>query len=105
LVAPKNGRPQILHPKRDNLGRTFGRGRYDAFHARMLHRFGGWTRKGQAEGAWLSPSGRLYTEEHWAYEVGHARRDLRFWQAEKARLKEEFDQEEIWIIQYEGRVL
>jgi hypothetical protein len=29
------------------------------------------------------------------YEVGHARRDLRFWQAEKERLKEEFAQEEI----------
>jgi hypothetical protein len=96
---------QVLLPKRDNLGRRYGRGRYGAFHARMLRRFGGWTRKGQAEGAWLSPSGRLYTEEHWVYEIGHARRDLRFWQAEKERLKAEFDQEEIWIIQYEGRVL
>jgi hypothetical protein len=26
-----------------------------------------------------------------------------FWKAEKERLKAEFDQEEIWIIQYEGR--
>ena len=96
---------QVLLPKRDNLGRRFARGRYSAFHARMLRRFGGWTRKGHAEGAWLSPSGKLYTEEHWVYEVGHPRRNLRFWLAEKERLKEEFDQEEIWIIQYEGRVL
>ncbi|MFL5241620.1 MAG: hypothetical protein ACJ8FY_05890 [Gemmataceae bacterium] len=43
------------------------------------------------------------TEQHCIYEVGHARRDVRFWQAEKERLKVEFDQEEIWIIQYEGR--
>ncbi len=69
----------------------------------MIQRYGGWTRKGQAEGAWLSPSGQLCTDEHWVYEVGHARRDLRFWQAEKERRKAEFDQEEIWIIQYEGR--
>jgi hypothetical protein len=96
---------QVLLPKRDNLGRAFGRKRYGAFHERMIRRFGGWTRKGQAEGAWLSPAGRLYTEEHWIYEVGHSHRDLRFWQAEKERLKEEFDQEEIWIVQYEGRLL
>lgn len=96
---------QILLPKRDNLGRPFARRKYAAFHARMLRKFGGWTRKGQAEGAWLSPSGRLFQEEHWVYEIGHARRGLRFWQAEKERLKEEFEQEEIWIIQYEGRVI
>ena len=94
---------QILLPKRDNLGRRFDRAHYSAFHARLIRRFGGWTRKGQAEGAWLSPSGTVYTEEHWVYEVGHARRDLRFWQDEKERLKAEFDQEEIWIMQYEGR--
>jgi hypothetical protein len=74
-----------------------------AFHARMIRRFGGWTRKGQAQGAWLGPSGETFTDEHWVYEVGHTRRDLRFWQAEKERLKEEFEQEEIWILQYEGR--
>lgn len=96
---------QVLLPKRNNLGRPFGRGRYGAFHARMIRRFGGWTRKGQAEGAWLNPSGRLYTEAHWVYEVGHSRRELHFWQAEKERLKAEFDQEEIWIIQYEGRLI
>src|SRR5467141_2021751 len=96
---------QVLLPKRDNLGRPFGRKRYDAFHARMLHRFGGWTRKGQAEGSWLSPSGRLFTEEHWIYEIGHSRRDLRFWQEEKKRLCSEFEQEVIWIIQYEGRLI
>ncbi|SRR6266478_6651906 len=96
---------QVLLPKRDNLGRPFERELYLAFHARMLRRFGGWTRKGQAEGAWLSPSGRLFTEEHWVYEIGHSRRDQRFWQAEKERLKAQFDQEVIWIIQYEGRLI
>ena len=96
---------QILLPKRDNLGHSYDRERYSAFHARMIRRFGGWTRKGQAEGAWLSPAGKLYAKEHWVYEVGHSVRDLRFWQAEKKRLKEEFDQEEIWIIQYEGRLI
>jgi hypothetical protein len=35
--------------------------------------------------------------------VAHTRRDLRFWLAEKERLKAAFDQEEIWIMQYEGR--
>jgi hypothetical protein len=94
---------QVLLPKRDNLGRRFGRRQYEAFHARMIRRFGGWTRKGQAEGAWLSPAGKLYAEEHWVYEIGHSRRDIRFWQAEKDRLKTELDQEDIWIIQYEGR--
>jgi hypothetical protein len=94
---------QVLLPKRDRLGRRFARQAYRAFHSRMIHRYGGWTRKGQAEGAWLSPSGQLYTDAHWVYEVGHSRRDLRFWKAEKERLKAEFDQEEIWIIQYEGR--
>jgi hypothetical protein len=94
---------QVLLPKRDNLGRIFDRHRFGAFHARLLRRFGGWTRKGQAEGAWLRPSGEVFTDQHWVYEVGHARRDLRFWEAEKERLKVEFDQEEIWIIQYEGR--
>jgi hypothetical protein len=94
---------QILLPKCDNWGQAFDRERFLTFHSRMIRKFGGWTRKGQAEGAWLSPSGHLYSEGHWVYEVGHSRRDLRFWQAEKERLKVEFDQEEIWIIQYEGR--
>jgi hypothetical protein len=94
---------QVLLPKEDNLGRTIGRENYSAFHARLIRRFGGWTRKGEAEGAWLSPSGEIFIDEHWVYEVGHARRDLRFWQDEKERLKTEFEQEEIWIVQYEGR--
>jgi hypothetical protein len=94
---------QLLLPKRDNQGHLFGREKYRALHARLIRRFGGWTCKGQAEGSWLSPSGEIFSDEHWVYEVGHARRDLRFWQAEKERLKSEFDQEEIWIIQYEGR--
>jgi len=94
---------QILLPKRDNLGRRFHREHYAPFHARMRERYSGWTRKGQAEGTWLSPSGELYTEEHWVYEVGHPRPDLDSWREEKERLKTEFDQEEIWIIQYEGR--
>jgi len=96
---------QILLPKRDNLNRPFSRDIYGAFHARMIRKFGGWTRKGQAEGAWLAPSGRLYAEQHWVYEIGHSRRSLRFWQAEKERLKREFAQEDIWIVQYEGRLL
>jgi hypothetical protein len=94
---------QVLLPKRDNSGRRIARRAFRAFHARMIARYGGWTRKGQAEGAWLSPSGELFTDEHWVYEVGHSRSDLRFWEAEKERLKIEFDQEEIWIMQYEGR--
>ena len=94
---------QVLLPKRDNAGRPFGLEPYRAFHARMLRRFGGWTRKGQVEGAWLSLSGRLFTEDHWLYEIGHERRDLRFWQAEKERLKAAFRQEDVWIMQYEGR--
>ena len=47
---------QILLPMRGNVGRPFGRELYDAFHARLIRRFGGWTRKGQAEGAWLGSS-------------------------------------------------
>ena len=96
---------QILLPKRDNLGRHFRQEHFRGFHARMIRRFGGWTRKGQAEGAWLAPSGQCYTDEHWVYEIGHSRRELRFWQAEKERLKTEFNQEDIWIIQYEGRLI
>ncbi len=94
---------QILLPKCDNLGQSFDHEHYRAFHARMMRKFGGWTRKGQVEGAWLSPSGEFYSEWHWVYEVGHARRHLRFWQAEKERLKSEFDQEEIWMVQYQGK--
>ena len=93
----------VLLPKCDNLGQPFPREHYRIFQARMMRRYCGWTKKGQAEGAWLSPSGLVYTEDHWVYEVSDARRDLRFWRAEKERLKVEFDQEEIWIIQYEGR--
>jgi hypothetical protein len=96
---------QILLPKLDNMGRPFRREQFRAFHARMIRRFGGWTRKGRAEGAWLGPSGELYSDEHWVYEIGHSRRNRRFWQAEKERLKEEFQQDEIWIIQYEGRLI
>ena len=96
---------QVLIPKRDNAGRHFAKARYFAFHTRIIRRFGGWTRKGQVEGAWLSPSGALFTDEHWLYEVGHSRRHLRFWKAEKERLKVEFGQEDIWIIQYEGRMI
>lgn len=94
---------QVLLPKCNNLGQPFRRDAYRPFHSRMIRRYGGWTRKGVAEGSWLSPSGMMFTEDHWVYEVGHAKRDLRYWQAEKERLKAEFDQEEIWIMQYEGR--
>ncbi len=93
----------ILLPKRDNLGRPLPKSAYRPFHVRMLRRYQGWTRKGIAEGAWLSPAGDSYADEHWIYEIGHSQPDLRFWQAEKERLKTEFDQEEIWMIQYEGR--
>jgi hypothetical protein len=96
---------QILLPKRDNLGRRYLAEAYRAFHARMIRRYGGWTRKGQAEGAWLSPAGQVYIDEHRVDEIGHPRRDLRFWQTEKERLKSEFGQVEIWIVQYEGRRL
>ena len=96
---------QILLPKVDNLGRRIPRDRFSEFQRRLLRKFGGWTRKGQAEGAWLSPEGTIYSDEHWVYEVGHERRQLTFWREEKERLKEEFDQEEIWIMQYEGRRL
>ena len=96
---------QILLPKRDNFGRAFSPDDYSPFHTRMIRRFGGWTRKGQAEGAWLAPSGEFYTDEHWVYEIGHSRRNLGFWQAEKERLKIELDQEDIWIVQYEVRLL
>jgi hypothetical protein len=61
---------QVLLPKRDNLGRPFSREHYVAFHARMIRRFGGWTRKGQAQGAWLSPSGETFTDEHWSMRWG-----------------------------------
>src|SRR5437660_1733408 len=94
---------QVLLPRRDNAGRRFNRELYFAFHGRMIRRFGGWTRKGKVDGSWLSSSGVLFTEEHWLYEIGHERRNLRFWQTEKERLKLEFEQEEIWMVQYEGR--
>jgi hypothetical protein len=96
---------QVLLPKYDNLGQRFRRRDYRAFHARMVRRYRGWTRKGQAEGVWLGPSGHLFTDEHWVYEIGHSHPDLNFWRAEKERLKDEFQQEEIWIIQYEGRLI
>jgi hypothetical protein len=96
---------QVLLPKHDNLGRPFRRKRFAAFHGRMIRKFGGWTRKGLAEGAWLSVSGTMYSDEHWVYEIGHARPSLLFWTAEKERLKAEFEQEEIWIIQYHGRAI
>jgi hypothetical protein len=51
----------------------------------------------------MSPSGTEYRDEHWVYEIGHSHADTRFWQSEKERLKAEFDQEEIWIVQFEGR--
>jgi len=94
---------QILLPRCNNFGLRFSRADYRPFHARMVRKFGGWSRKGLADGAWLSPSGQLYAEDHWVYEVGHEHRSLRFWRMEKERLKLEFDQEEIWMIQYQGR--
>jgi hypothetical protein len=42
---------QVLLPKRDNFGRRFDREHYNTFHIRLIRKFGGWTRKGQAEGA------------------------------------------------------
>jgi hypothetical protein len=91
---------QVLLPIRDNRGRRFAPEAYRAFHGRMVDRYDGWTRKGRAEGAWLSPGGEFYSDEHWVYEIVHANRDLRWWQAEKERLKAEFEQEEIWIVQF-----
>src|SRR6266404_4143120 len=86
ILTRRSGMPfitQVLLPKRGNLGQLFRRKRFAAFHARMIRKFGGWTRKGQAEGAWLSPSGLLFSEGHWIYEIGHSRPDLRFWREEK----------------------
>ena len=51
---------QVLLPKRDNVGRRFSPERYGPFHRRMIRKFRGWTRKGQAEGAWLALSGNLF---------------------------------------------
>ena len=51
----------------------------------------------------LSPSGHLFLDTHWVYEIGHGRKDLAFWRVEKERLKTEFEQEEIWMMQYQGR--
>src|ERR1700683_3269371 len=94
---------QILLPKCNNFGEPFDKSHYRRFHFRMVRRYDGWSRKGQVEGTWLSPSGTLYTETHWLYEIGHDRPDRRFWQREKRRLMIEFDQEDIWMIQFEGR--
>ena len=96
---------QVFLPMRDSLGRRFGAGRYEGFHARMMRRFTGWTRKGMAQGAWLSGAGEFCADEHWVHEIVHRGRHRRFWQAEKERLKVEFEQDEIWIIQFEGHVI
>jgi hypothetical protein len=94
---------QILIPKKDNQGVRFSKSKYATFHARMMQRFRGWSRKGQVEGAWSGLSGRIIVDIHWVYEIEHARRQLSFWEEEKERLKEEFEQEEIRMMQYEGR--
>ena len=94
---------QVFLPKQDNLGKAFPKELYLAFQQRMIQRYRGWTQKGQSEGAWLSPSGEFYADQHWVYEIGHQSRDVRFWRAEKDRVREQFDQEDIWIFQYEGR--
>jgi hypothetical protein len=50
---------QLLLPKKDNHGRKYPKLQYAPFHARMMQRFRGWTRKGQVEGAWLGLSGKI----------------------------------------------
>ena len=50
---------QILLLIRDNLGQRFSEALYRAFEARMMRRYRGWTRTGQAEGGWQSPSGQI----------------------------------------------
>ena len=92
---------QVLLPIFDNRGRRFPRALYRPFHQRMVERFDGWTQKHRAVGAWQSPTGVLYIDKHFVYEIAHKTRSLAYWRAEKARLKREFEQEEIWIVQFE----
>jgi hypothetical protein len=92
---------QVLLPMFDNRGRRFPPASYQPFHERMVERFDGWTQKQKALGVWQSPGGIRYKDKHLVYEIAHKTRNLGFWRAEKERLKREFEQEEIWIVQLE----
>jgi hypothetical protein len=92
---------QVLLPAFDNRGRRFPPASYRAFQQCMVERFEGWTQKQKAVGAWQSAAGILHLDKHLVYEIGHKTRNLGFWRAEKEQLKREFEQEEIWIVQFE----
>ena len=94
---------QVLLPIYDNLGVRFSDALYRAFEVRMMRQYRGWTRTGEVNGAWQSPAGEIFIDEHVVYEISHSHRELQFWRREKEKLKSDFDQQEIWIMQYEGR--
>lgn len=90
---------RLFVPRTNNKGLPFPRRWVRQTEWALLTKFDGLTIWGEVQGQWISPSGRAHLDTHQVYEVAHAGRERAWWEKFKQELKEQFAQEEIWILQ------
>jgi hypothetical protein len=90
---------QLLLPVRDNAGRPFPAGTYDAVRAELTARFGGLTAysRAPAEGVWASDDGGRARDDIVVYEVMADALDRDWWRGFRAELERRFAQDELVV--------
>lgn len=90
---------RVFVPRNDTTGKRFARRMFVQTEWALLLKFNGLTMWGDVRGHWISPSGRVDTDSHHLYEVAHRGREISWWRRFKRKLRREYRQEEVWIIQ------
>ena len=90
-------RTMFLVPERDNEGEPFTPGDWKALHETIIERFGGYTRRPGAEGAWRS-GGRIYHDVSYEYVLSLASLiDVPSWLDLVRWVRTRFRQEAIYV--------
>ena len=88
----------IFVPAFDNDGQLFPATAWHELEERLLQTFGGFTQREGVRGAWRSPSGRVYRDEHSEYSVViKGWNSLPEWLSIAHWIRETWQQEEVYI--------
>jgi len=90
---------RVFVPRNDNTGSPFPRRMFVQTERTLLLKFQGLTMWGNVRGQWVSPSGQVDTDSHHVYEIAHSGREIPWWRRFKRKLRKEYRQEDVWIIQ------
>ena len=90
---------QLLLPVQDEHGRGYPRTLYDDLVRTLTDRFGGVTAytRAPATGLWEATSGETVRDQVVVYEVMVEELDVAWWEKLRARLEDQFAQEELVI--------